>query len=141
MTKCWGRPLAGIIIDLRLPPPPAPLTLFPENDKVLGPAAPAAAPLGSGLRVPEPTGGSIIIYVQTGTKTEPSGTHELYARKSGFRGADGARLEMSSAHSGRIFEVFPSSYKGNLRRQENRFLYFVVFALRRAAAGGPAGRP
>ena len=74
-------------------------------------------PLGSGRWVREPTPGYIIIYLQTGMETEPSGTHELYARILGFQGADGARLEMWIRHGGRIFEDLSSSYNGNLRRQ------------------------
>jgi hypothetical protein len=56
-----------------------------------------------GFWVREPTVGVYIIYLQTGMETEPSGTHELYLRKSGFRHTDGSRLEHSTPARGVIF--------------------------------------
>ena len=62
-------------------------------------------------------------------KTEPIGTHELYWRNVGFRGADGARLDRSIDDQGLDFHDFPSSHKDILRLQQCNFLKAEEFAL------------
>ena len=58
------------------------------------------------------------IISANGNETEPTGTHELYWRKLGFQGADGARLDLSIGDRGLDFHDFLRFHKENWCRQK-----------------------